>query len=1307
MSKRQKSNRPKNASTFASTPIGLRELLDASPDAIFCCDVQGRWNWLSSAIESFTGVRPSDLIGRFCTDVVAPAERFAFMRAFLGMRRRKSSEPFEGFVTLVRQDGAEIRVAAKVRLIERLDGDPAFVGVVREAHGASQTGAGLVHPAGSLGIPSASGASGMMAGAPVASPQEAGPLEGLERHIDDGIASEIRQQLDSEANARNAELEHQVEELASQLALARLSASTGGNVPDATGDGPHPAASEVEADLERMRHELAGARAELERLRSTGGEPGTATELELLRTELGDARAELTRMLSRAQELVSERDAARAELEQARAAAQQVGDEAERAKHEAEAVLARAEEARDDERKSRGEAIRAREAAAKARTAAELRTETSLKNEAAANARLAELQERLDAVTAELKAARSGGAAEGSPDVDQDAIRLEAELTEARFDLTEARAEIVRLREQRAGGDGRVEEFRNELDAARTAQSEMSAELQRMRTASGTVASALAGGPETGERVAELERQVQGLTDQLDAAQAKGTEWSEFISTLSHEIRTPMNGVIGMAHLLLDTGLDAQQRSWVEIIRRSAHALLALINNSLDFSRLETGKLEVEEVDYDLRVTINEVQAVVGPIAREKNLTLGCQVHHEVPSRLHGDAGRLRQILLNVMGCAIRCSDGGDVRLTVERADESEEYVRLKFRVRGTGVVASEKHMLNVFQAFVSSDAAIARRYGADGLGLAVARQLVTRMHGEVGMVNDSSTGTTPWFCMTILKQPEVTAVPDAPTVRLRGMRVLVVDASRAVRNSLVEMLSAWGSRADEATNGEEALDRMMRAASEGEPYQVAIIDMELQGTNGEQLGGKIHLTPELKSTRLVLLTSVGRRGDAARVQGLGFSAYLIKPVQWSELYDALTEVVQNNPAITDAPLVTRHSIAESRRNRVRILMVDDDPVNQLVTDWTLRRHGYSTERAGTAARALEMFDHAPPDVILLDVALPDMDGFRVARSIRAREQQQGLHTPIIAVTGKMMAGDRARCLAAGMNDYLAKPIDLAERCATVERWTGKARNTAKLEAAPMIGGSIAPIEREDAAEEDASSQAGPAANSAPPAAAATRRVPRLAIPVRADEAEAPLTLAADDEFAVPGKPRHAPKLKLVSNETVAADAPSDEDDLTLDLERAPMRGSSSRPDDATGDAGSHAGDFVLEKAPDKGSHAGLAHDPSILDVKRLDDACMGIPALREALLNTFLGDLKPRLDRMDLAILNRSSMTLEHEAHGARGMAATIGAVGCVTVLEEIERLAHEERFEGFDELMDRARRESRKVEDHIVALGFRKRVA
>src|SRR5437773_2669026 len=209
--------------------------------------------------------------------------------------------------------------------------------------------------------------------------------------------------------------------------------------------------------------------------------------------------------------------------------------------------------------------------------------------------------------------------------------------------------------------------------------------------------------------------------------------------------------------------------------------------------------------------------------------------------------------------------------------------------------------------------------------------------------------------------------------------------------------------------------------------------------------------------------TGGGPRGAAAGGKGRVFSACLIRPIRWPELYDPLPAAVQGGAPT--ASLVTRHSIAESRRNRVRILMVDDDPVNQLVTDWTLRRHGYSTERAGTAARALEMFDHAPPDVILLDVALPDMDGFRVARSIRAREQQQGLHTPIIAVTGKMMAGDRARCLAAGMDDYLAKPIDLAELCATVERWTGKARTTAKLEATPTFGGSTAAIERDESAE--------------------------------------------------------------------------------------------------------------------------------------------------------------------------------------------------------------------------------------------------
>ncbi len=1420
---RKAKSQPKSKGTksFASAPIGLRELLDASPDAIFCCDVDGHWNWISPAFEALTGLKPNDLLGNYCTEVVAPQDRTRFLRAVLAMRHDKATEPFEGVVTLMHAEGSAVRVAARVRLIERADGDPAFVGVVREAHGASGSSPGLVRPAYDMGLPSAPGAGGMgMAGAPVASGTDTytddGMLEGIERHIDAGHASEIRDQVETNSNERLAELEAQVAALTSELEQAREAAPNGtatmatGAADTAGTDALRQELATLRADLDhandaatsavtraleaQTKLELAAnatanaearareAAAEVERLRTAAETPvlpalaagATAPEIEQAHRELEDNRAELQRTYDTTKIEIAR---LRAEADEAHEDARRMHEEADRARADARDLLDQAEKARIQEGKSRAEAVRARDSAVKARTAAELRTETSLKNEAAATARVAELNKRVDTLTTQLAALK--GASKDTTNHDklqgrnrelEDRVKaLEDELTETRTEtvalakhsdeleqqlqtqvpeaeslhdeLIATRAEIVRMRERTSTGNGELQRVQGELETALTQLAAIEAEVTRLHDATGAVAEAqsvVTGDDEGSQHVAELLQRVASLEKLLETSQARGAEWSEFISTLSHEIRTPMNGVIGMAHLLLDTALDAQQRSWVEIVRHSAHALLALINNSLDFSRLETGKLEMESVDFDLRVTINEVQAVVGPLAREKGLTLICQVHHEVPSRLFGDAGRLRQIILNVLGSAMRCTDGGEVKLVVERVDEGEESVQLRFRVIGSGVGASEEHMLNLFQAFVKSDAAIARRFGADGLGLAVARQLVTRMRGTVGMENDAS-GTTPWFSMKIMKQPEVTATSEAPTVRLRGLRVLVVDNSRAVRNSLVEMLAAWGSRADEAGNSEEAFDRLKRALDENDPYKVAIIDMELPGVNGEQVGGRIRSMTEYQSTRMVLLTSVGRRGDAARVRNLGFSAYLIKPIQWSELYDALTEVVQQgHPAVDTTPLVTRHSIAESRRTRVRILCVDDDPVNQLVSDWTLRRHGYTPERAGTAGKALEMFDHSPPDVILLDVALPDMDGYRVAQSIRAREQQSGRHTPIIAVTGKMMPGDRERCLAAGMDDYLTKPVDLGELCARVERWTGKMRNQSQAEPGPLVGGSTAPIERDDATESRSDIQAGlgaiimpPPAPSHVPAPTGLRVVPTLAPAVTSSEADdTPLTLANEDEFAVPNHPRTPPRLSLVPPEAAAKverrrhDDPTglgDEIDFESDSDDIPGAAApptSLRVDEhEQADEQEHADDtdqepvesdgFFLEKAPDRGASTGFTSDPSILDMKRLDDASMGIPALREALITTFIGDLKARLDRMDIAILNRSSQTLEHEAHGLKGMAGTIGAVGCSGVFEQIERLSNEERFEGLEELMEKARQEARKVEDHILTLGFRPRRA
>jgi CheY-like chemotaxis protein/signal transduction histidine kinase len=734
----------------------------------------------------------------------------------------------------------------------------------------------------------------------------------------------------------------------------------------------------------------------------------------------------------------------------------------------------------------------------------------------------------------------------------------------------------------------------------------------------------------------------------LEEARAMVQLKSEYLSTMSQEIRAPMTGIMGMTNLLLESELDGEQRGMVEVIKSSSGALISLINDTLDFSRFDAGSLVIEHMGFDLRVTIEEVAYRLGPLAADKNLHFSCRVHHEVPSRLIGDPGRLRQVMLNLSACAIRNSDGGDVELRVERVEENDQAVSLRFSISDSCPGGTIEAVTRLYRCYGDDDLHHARRLGGAGLSLAVARQVVTRMGGFAGLEQHAK-GNTLWFQVALDKQSEKATPGPKQDVQLRGLRALVVDASKASREAMVEMLSAWGCRVDALEHGEEALERLRSAAAQREPYRVALVDMQLQGLTGEDLGLAIRSDRTLAGTRTMLLTSLGRKGDAQRAQSLGFLAYLLKPLPWSELYEAMVEVVgRPEGAVGDsASLITRHSLAESRRGRVRVLLAEDNAVNQMVAQAALRRLGYAIDVVTDANAAIEASEKNRYDLILMDVQMADMDGCKAAAAIRAREH--GRHVPIIGMSGRALEGDHARCLEAGMEDCLRKPIELERLCTTVEHWT------------------------RDKKGEDSSN------------ARQSKRAGRVVITGSAaiPGAVAPLPVGAGlaDDGTREGVTR----------------------ELWTPNEAPPPMGSGQPSIKASPGASDGAGDakWTTSAAAAKRIEQENSAVPLVpIDTGRLESSCMGIPALREALLQTFRADIGPRMMRLAEAVVAGDPRRVEFEAHGLKGMSATIGAVACEAAFEEIERLGRDEDLRTASRLLQIAQGTAERTEQFISRL-------
>jgi two-component system sensor histidine kinase/response regulator len=543
----------------------------------------------------------------------------------------------------------------------------------------------------------------------------------------------------------------------------------------------------------------------------------------------------------------------------------------------------------------------------------------------------------------------------------------------------------------------------------------------------------------------EHERAKQAADLARQAAEDANRTKSEFLANMSHEIRTPMNGVLGMTELLLDTGLSDMQRRYAQNVRNSGEALLHIINDILDFSKIEAGKMDLDVVDFDVRETTEEVIELLSSRADAKGLELLCHIDEDVPSAVAGDPGRLRQVLINLVGNAIKFTECGEVAVTLKRASHRaggthDGACTLQFTVRDTGIGIDPEARGRMFKAFMQADGSTSRRFGGTGLGLAISKQLIEMMGGEIDVDSVPGQGSTFHFTAALARSVKAAQALTEPLHDLRGLHVLIVEDNPTNSTILERYVSACGLVSTVVDRGERALALMREAAARQAPYDVALVDMKMPGMNGLELGAAIRADASLAATRLIMLTSLSS-ADVAAAREVGFAAYLNKPVRRAELFQCISAVMGTAPAAS-APL----RAAEPELPAVlRVLLVEDNRVNQEICKAMLKKLGCEVDLAADGRAGVEAAFGNRYDLVLMDCQMPVMDGFEATSTIRAREAEldaelraSGLppqRLPVVALTANAMTGDRERCLAAGMDDYLAKPFKKDQLEATLAKW--------------------------------------------------------------------------------------------------------------------------------------------------------------------------------------------------------------------------------------------------------------------------------